>query len=585
MSLYSIYTQSYPQFLWITLSHFLFIKVYHIKMLEIKLKILKNFTNTCPKLSGVYKIFGKNSKILYIGKAKNLNARLKSYQNLSGHSSRTLSMLSQIKKIDIIITKDEVEALLLESNLIKQHKPKYNILLKDNKTFPYICLDETSEVPRLFKYRGKKLKGRLYYGPFTSVKKIDEAVSAIQKIFLLRSCSDTNFKSRTRPCVLYQIKRCSGPCVGKINNTEYKNLALQVKDFLSGKSKSLHKKLSLQMRTASDDMDYEKAALCRDRIKALAFVQSQNQFTNLDKLSNVDVVCSIANQGVFKAIKVFFIRSGCNFGSKIYFLQNVDTKDIDETLMSFLQEFYQRNTPPIEILMNRNIPKAFLLEQLFLKLYDRKTKISCPVRGKRMDLIKFVEKNLENNLKSKTAFQIKHAICFDLLKKYFKLPKLDQIEVYDNSHTSGFEAGGVMIVCGKNGFIKSDYRKYSIKTTRPIQDDYFIFKKILSRRCKSKMNMPDMIIIDGGKGQLSVAVKTIVKSKVRVPFIISLAKGQKRNSGEEIIYTSKNKDIYLSKSDVMKQYLQVLRDEAHRFSIVSHKSKREKAMFKNIVKD
>ena len=555
--------------------------VYFINMLEAKLNILKNFLYTCPKLSGVYKFFGENSEILYIGKAKNLNARIKNYQNLIAQSSRIISMLSQLEHIETIITKDEIEALLLESNLIKQYKPKYNILLKDNKTFPYICLDESSGFPRLFKYRGKRLKGKLYYGPFTSVKKLDEAIAAIQRIFLLRSCTDSSLKTRTRPCILYQIKRCSAPCVGKISDNEYKVLVSQVKDFLSGKSKNLQKQLTLEMQEASKNLEYEKAAIYRDRINALEFIQSQNQFVDLNKLANLDVICSKVNSDhKIMAIQIFFIRSGCNLGNKIYYLYNIDEKDADESLTSFLRNFYNNNTIPPEILVNRKLEDTVLLEQLFFKLYDQKVRISYPVRGKKLELIKFVEMNLEDNLRIKLASQIKHASHFDVLKKYFALPKLDRIEVYDNSHTSGFEAGGVMIVCERNGFVKSEYRKYSIKINQLTQDDYFMLQQVLSRRFKSKKNMPDMIIIDGGKGQLSTAIKVISEAKIQLPFIISLAKGKNRNSGKEIIYTLKNKKICLNKSDSMKQYLQILRDEAHRFAITSHKSKREKAMFK-----
>jgi excinuclease ABC subunit C len=548
-------------------------------MLENEANPLKNFIVTCPRLPGVYKMFGEKNEILYVGKANNLNSRLKSYQNYSAQSTRIASMLSQLRTIEIIITKDEVDALLLESNLIKQHKPKYNILLKDNKSFPYICLDETSEFPRLYKHRGAKVKGNLYYGPFTSSKKLDEAIALIQKIFLLRSCTDESFKNRTRPCILYQIKRCSGPCVKKLDKAEYKPLVEQVKAFLSGKSKDLQQALSLEMKSASDVMDYEKAALYRDRIKALTFVQSQNQFAQLDELSNLDVICSVAFKDL-KAIQIFFIRSGYNLGSKTYYLNDIDEKDLNDALAYFIQEFYQSHTIPAEILVNKKFNDSVVLEKLFLKLYDQKVKISCPARGKKMDLIKFVETNLENDLKAKTASVIRHTTYFDVLKKHFNLPKLDRIEVYDNSHTSGFHAYGAMIVCGKVGFIRSDYRKYPMKLGQPMQDDYFMLSETLSRRFKSKLALPDMIIIDGGKGQLSAALKAMAAASVAIPCVISLAKGQKRNSGKEIIYTSNNKAIYLDKSNVMKQYLQLLRDEAHRFAITSHKSKRDKAMFK-----
>jgi excinuclease ABC subunit C len=555
-------------------------------MSENKMNILKNFITTCSKMPGVYKIFGEKNNILYIGKAKNLKARIKTYQNLASHSAKTLAMLSQMKHIEIVITKDEVDALLLESNLIKQFKPKYNILLKDNKSFPYICLDESSDFPRLYKYRGSKLKGRTYYGPVTSVRKLEESVSLIQKVFLLRSCRDSDFKNRTRPCILYQIKRCSAPCVGKINKTEYETLVDQVKAFLSGKSKDLQKPLLAQMKIASDAMDYEKAALYRDRIKALAFIQSQNQFANLDKLDNLDVICVLSSKDdpAYKAIQISFIRSGYNLGSKTYYMPDTDERDLDDALVRFLQEFYQNHTLPSNILSNRRFYDFGLLEKLFLKLYGKKLEISCPVRGKKLEVIKFVEANLENSLRVKTSSIKKHAVYFDILKKYFKLKKLDKIEVYDNSHTSGFESGGVVIACGRNGFIKSDYRKYSVKDKKPLQDDYFILKEVLLRRFESKMTIPDLIIIDGGKGQLSVAMKAIEESGAKIPLVISLAKGEKRNSGKEIIYTSENKDIYLESSDGMKQYLQILRDEAHRFAITSHKSKRNKAMFKTASK-
>jgi excinuclease ABC subunit C len=550
-------------------------------MLKNTVSILKDFTATCPRSPGIYKMFGEKDEVLYVGKAKNLKARLNSYQNLATQAAKTTSMLSQIVRIEVIITQDEVDALLLELNLIKQYKPKYNILLKDNKSFPYICLDESGPFPRLYKYRGNKLKGRLYYGPFTSAGKLEESISLIQKIFSLRPCTDKYFKGRTRPCMLYQIGRCSAPCVEKINEAEYKTLVEQAKSFLSGKSKDIQKQLASQMQSASDHMDYEKAALYRDRIKALSFVQSQNQFANLDKLANLDIICSVSS-GAITAIQIFFIRSGYSLGSKTYYLDDTDESEIDKAKAGILQEFYQNHDLPSEILSNIKFYDSVLLEKLFLKLYDKKVKISSPVQGKKMDLIRFVEANLENDLKTKTSAINRHIVSFEALKQYFKLEKLDRIEVYDNSHTSGFEAGGVMIVCEKNGFVKSDYRKYSMKLGTLVQDDYLMMKEMLARRFRSKTKIPDLIIIDGGKGQLSASVKAIEAAEIVLPLVISLAKGQKRNSGQEIIYTSNNKAIYLDKSDVMKQYLQILRDEAHRFAINSHKLKRNKAMFKTI---
>jgi len=564
--------------------------------LKIDPNIVDKFTSTCPQLPGIYQIFGEKGKVLYIGKAKNLRERIKNYQNISTHSPRITAMISQIRHIEIIITNDEKEALLLEADLIKRHKPKYNVLLKDNKSFPYICLDETSGCTRLFKCRKSVLEGRSYYGPFTSVKKLNEAIFLLQKMFLLRSCTDMNFKSRTRPCILYQINRCAAPCMKKISETDYKELVAQTKDFLSGKSNVLQRQLTSKMKAASDVQDYEKAALCRDRIKTLAFVQAQNQIADFEKLYNVDIICIKTGQN-FIAIQIFLIRSGCNFGNKIYYLHDIpngfqesnlilngegyiEGRETDEILVNFLQEFYHNNTLPRELWLNQNCCDAALLEQLFINLYGQKVKVFFPTRGKKLRLIKTIEMNLENNLKLKAASQTKHMLGFDALKQYFKLPKLDHIEVYDNSHTAGFEAGGVMISCGRDGFIKSNYRKYSVNTDQPTQDDYLILKEILSRRFRSKMHMPDMIVIDGGKGQLSVAQKTIATIGIQSPLIISMAKGKKRNSGNEIIYTSENKGIYLNKNDAMKQYLQVLRDEAHRFAITSHRSKRDKSTFK-----
>jgi len=546
------------------------------------LRILRDFVRGCDEVPGIYKMLDADGVVLYIGKAKNLKSRLSDYLQLNSLSDKTRAILSRLRSIETITTNSEFEAILLESNLIKKNKPKYNILLKDDKSFPYICIDELSSYPRIIKYRGKKKDGYSCWGPFASASKIDEVIDILQKSFLLRTCSDHFFASRKRPCIIYQMKRCSAPCVNKISKNDYASLVGQAKDYLKGKNDALYSSLTKQMKLASENFEYEKASIYRDRLAALDSIRSK-QLVQLDDDRDFDVVVAETKDDI-AAIEVFFIRDGINLGNKVYYFEGSSLFSAEEVLVEFLYSFYAKNEPPKEILINVGVEDVISFVDFIKGSYNVKTKLNVPIRGVKKELVDFALNNLGINLKKKIASLINHKKQLDELSNFFSTKKIERIEIYDNSHFAGDQQVGVMVVSGRTGFNKNEYRKYNIVTPLSKGDDYGMLREVFERRFKNNSStLPDLIIIDGGYGQLSVAYKVLESFKLCIP-IIGMAKGQNRNSGEETIYLPDGEIIVLDKHSKLKHYLQLLRDEAHRFAITANRKKMESRLQSDIFK-
>jgi excinuclease ABC subunit C len=539
-------------------------------------EFLQSQISQLPDTPGVYQMIDQHNNILYIGKAKNLKKRLASYTK-HDLSTRIQRMVFQVYQLKYILTNSEAEALLLEATLIKKIKPKFNVLLKDDKSFPYIKITDKDQYPQISKFRGKPGKDASFFGPFASSKQVDVAVTEIQKIFQIRTCSDAYFNIRKRPCLLYQISKCSAPCTGKINQQDYKNLTQQSIAFLSGSSKTLLKTMEQEMNLASADFEYEKAAKLRDRIKAVNYVREKNSM-NLTTISNADVIVIVANQNLV-CIEVFFYRGGQNFGTSTYFPANSEGIDLLEALSSFLGQFYQNKKPAGKILLNYDLgDQAQVLEIALLQLHDIKTKIVCAKNKEQKTLIEIIEKNAHSSLSSKSR-QIG-----DITQRMLEIGQLfglsntpKRIELYDNSHIMGQFAIGAMVVAGPGGFEKNQYRKFNIRTNTNTfgGDDYQMMREMLTRRLAklSDENRPDLIIIDGGKGHMSTVAEVMQCLGLDIPFVC-MSKGPDRNKGHETFYQLGKEGFSLPNDNKTMQYLQYLRDEVHNFAIKSHRAKR-----------
>ncbi len=551
---------------------------------EIIRKKIVNLTNN----PGVYKMLSDKNEILYVGKAKNIPNRLKSYVSDSHLPIRTERMLSLTRKLETTTTTNESEALLLEANLIKKHKPRFNILLRDDKSFPYIFIGQKDKWPQLTKLRGKKNRDGYYFGPFASVGSANWTIKILQKIFLLRVCDDTVFKNRDRACILYQIRRCSAPCVGKIEEKNYKNLVGDAVDFISGKSQRIQKNLSSEMEKASEDLDYEKAAILRDRIKALTQIQS-SQKINQTNLKEADVV-SVFKESGKTCVQVFFFRSKQNWGNQAYFPKHDPDEKEEKILSSFLSQFYENKTVPKLVLLNIEINEKTLLEKTFSIREKKEIVIKKATTKDEKIVSEMAQKNAKQALTQKILETESNSKLIDNLADKFNLNfNVNLIEVYDNSHVQGSDAVGALITFGKEGFVKKRYRKFNIKSDAVKGDDYGMMKEVLSRRFvralkdeNTNMTLPDLILIDGGKGQYSVSRETLNDLGLHELPIIAIAKGKNRNAGEETFF-HQNKVIKFKKNDPTLFFLQRLRDEAHRFAISTHRAKRRKNLSKSLL--
>ncbi|WP_440915878.1 excinuclease ABC subunit UvrC [Candidatus Pelagibacter sp.] len=555
---------------------------------EIGKEVIKKELPLIPKLPGVYRMLNDKGEILYVGKAKNLPNRLKSYIAEKNHIIRTERMLSQTKKLEITTTSNESEALLLEANLIKKHKPKFNILLRDDKSFPFIFIGNKDVWPQIRRHRGKKTKEGFYFGPFASAGSANWTIKMIQKIFHLRVCDDTVFKNRERPCILYQIKRCSGPCVGYVEKEDYKKTVDDAIEFVSGKSRKIQKSLSDQMEKASEDLDFEKAVILRDRIKSLNIIQS-SQRINEANLIEADVIAGYKESGK-TCIQVFFYRSKQNWGNQAFFPKHDPDESLSNILNSFVSQFYENKSVPSSIIISEEIKEKNLIEKTLSKKEGKQINLSVAKKGSKLKVINQATKNAKESLNRKLYESQNNRELFDSVASKFNLEtNINLVEVYDNSHIQGTNSVGALIAFGEEGFIKKRYRKFNIKSKKNEQDDYGMMREVLNRRFKraiqekdNYLSFPDLVIVDGGKGQYSVARDSLNELGLHEIPIIAIAKGKFRNSGNETFFHN-GKEYKFNKNDPTLFFLQRIRDESHRFAISAHRAKRKRGISKSLL--
>ena len=550
------------------------------------LENIKEIIDQSPSSSGIYKMLNEKEEIMYVGKAKNLQNRLKSYLNTNNLSNRIRRMVSRISNIEVIITETEKEALLLEANLIKKLKPPFNILLRDDKSFPYIFINHEQEFPQISKHRGKqKYKGK-YFGPFATINSLNYTLKILQKVFLLRSCDDTIFQNRSKPCLLYQIERCSGPCVDyTLSKKEYLQSVKNAEHFLSGQHSNLQEELSSKMDEESKSLNYEKAASYRDKIVALTQIQSQ-QNINLYDVKNTDVI-SISRKGSKSCVQVFIYRSGQNWGNRSYFPKHSDEVETYEILERFIVDFYTRYSPPKNVLLNLPIKNSSLIETSLKSIYNYKTSFFVPKKGKKLDIVNYASRNSELALKNHIAQSHSDKENLSQLSKVLNITKkIKRVEAYDNSHLSGKNAVGAMIVYSEEGFEKKSYRKFNIDSSKvKLGDDYGMMRHVLERRfskeaiknSKKYEKLPDLLVIDGGKGHYDLAKEILETKGLNEMELISIFKGEgRKESLDQIIY--KNKKNFIDKNTPSFFFIQRIRDESHRYAIGAHKAKRKREM-------
>jgi excinuclease ABC subunit C len=555
---------------------------------DIGKEVIKKEIPLVPKLPGVYRMLNTKNEVLYVGKAKNLPNRLKSYVSEKNHIIRTERMLSQTTKLEITTTSNESEALLLEANLIKKYKPRFNILLRDDKSFPFIFIGNKDKWPQIKRHRGKKNREGFFFGPFASAGSANWTIKMIQKIFQLRVCDDTVFKNRERPCILYQIKRCSGPCVGYVKKDDYKKSVEDAIEFVSGKSRKIQKNLSALMEKSSEDLDFEKAAILRDRIKSLNIIQS-SQRINEANLVEADVIAGYKESGK-TCIQVFFYRSKQNWGNQAFFPKHDPDENLNDIINSFISQFYENKSVPSSIIINEEIKEKGLIEKALTKKEGKQINISVAKKGSKLNVINQAIKNAKDSLNRKLYESQNNKELFEEVTKKFDLEGIiNLVEVYDNSHNQGSNSVGALIAYGEEGFIKKRYRKFNIKLEKNEQDDYGMMKEVLNRRFKravqekdNYLTMPDLVLVDGGKGQYSVARETMNELGLHDIPIIAIAKGKFRNSGNETFFHN-GKEFKFEKNDPTLFFLQRIRDEAHRFAISAHRAKRKKGISKSLL--
>ena len=564
----------------------------------IGLPALRAALATVPSAPGCYKMIDPSGTILYVGKAKNLLNRVTSYTNTGNLTNRIMRMVAQIAAVEIITTANEAEALLVEASLIKRFYPRYNVLLKDDKSFPYIRLDTSHPFPRIEKHRGSQNKPGEYFGPFANVTALNATMALLQKIFLLRPCADSIFKNRSRPCLQYQIKRCTAPCVGYVSPAQYGEQLAKARDFLKGRGREVQEMLASDMQVASAAMDYEKAAALRDRIRALTQVQ-QEQGLRVAGLNNADVI-ALARRGDKSVVQVFFFREGSHFGNQSFYPRHAEDETDADVLTGFLGQFYHAHLPPPEILLTGaldDVPAivAVLEEALAIRAGHR-VEIRVPKRGDKQTLVANAQANAEAalaRLEMERASVASHLLA---LKALFGLPRMpERIEVYDNSHISGTNAVAAFIVATPEGFDKKSYRSFTIKdaATEP-GDDYAMMREVMRRRFKGvgsavapavDPSLPDLVLIDGGLGQLHAVMEALAEIGVAGLNLVAIAKGVDRNAGREWFHMPGKEPFQLPINDPTLHYLQRLRDEAHRFAIGRHRNKRSKSFTTSALDD
>src|SRR5687767_7667318 len=556
--------------------------------LEAGVAAIRNVLKTLPARPGVYRMQDSRGDVLYVGKARTLKSRVNSYTQVARLPKRLQRMVSQTRSLTIVTTRTEAEALLLEAQLIKRFRPAYNVLLRDDKSFPFILLREDHAFPRIQKHRGaRRVKKAHYYGPFASAGSVTRTLNALQKLFLIRSCSDSFFANRSRPCMLYQIRRCSAPCVGRIDEAAYAELVEDAKAFLAGKSTGVQARLGKLMAEAADAQDFELAAVYRDRLRALTYIQG-SQTVHAEGLGDGDIF-ALACQGGAMCIQAFFIRGGQNWGHRAFFPAHTNDVPEAEVLSSFLGQFYEDMPPPRRILIDRELSDRELIEEALCERSGHKVSIEQPRRGSRARLIDQARRNAEEALERRMAETSSQAKVLRELADTLELADVPKrIEVYDNSHIMGTSPTGAMIVAGPEGFRKNSYRKFNIKRagTAP-GDDFAMMREVLERRFarlekedpdRASGEWPDLLLIDGGKGQLSAVCEILEDAGVHDVPVVAVSKGPDRNAGRETFHLPGGREFSLPPNSPLLFYLQRLRDEAHRFAIGAHRQKRSMVM-------
>ncbi|MEX0339032.1 MAG: excinuclease ABC subunit UvrC [Arenibacterium sp.] len=548
---------------------------------------IQSYLKTLDTSPGVYRMLDAKARVLYVGKARNLKARVSNYARPGGHTPRIERMIRDTASMMFLTTRTETEALLLEQNLIKQLKPKYNVLLRDDKSFPNILVAKDHGFPQIKKHRGAKKEKGTYFGPFASAGAVNRTLNQLQKAFLLRNCSDSTFDSRTRPCLLYQIKRCSAPCVGYVSEAEYGAAVLDAEKFLSGRSTKIQEDLAREMTAASDAMEFERAAALRDRIRALTQVQT-NQGINPRGVTEADVIALHMESGQ-ACVQVFFIRANQNWGNRDFYPRVGADVGAAEVLEAFVGQFYDNKEPPRQILLSDGIENADLMTEALTGKAGRKVEILVPQRGEKAELISGALRNARESLARRMA---ESATQTKLLKGLAEALQLDgppqRIEVYDNSHIQGTNAVGAMIVAGPDGFLKNQYRKFNIRGEDLTPgDDFGMMKEVLSRRFarltkedpdRERGMWPDLLLIDGGTGQVSAVREIMSAHGVEDIPMVGVAKGIDRDAGKEEFHRPGQRPFALRHNDPVLYFVQRLRDEAHRFAIGTHRAKRSKAI-------
>ncbi len=561
--------------------------------LEGGVQAIRETVKVLKPVPGVYRMLDVRGEVLYVGKARSLKARVANYTQIAQLSGRLQRMVSQTRSMEIITTNSEAEALLLEAQLIKRFRPPFNVLLRDDKSFPFILLRADHAFPRIQKHRGARRAKGNYYGPFASAGSVNITLNALQKLFLLRSCTDSFFNNRDRPCLLYQIKRCSAPCVGRIDESGYDALVRQAKDFLSGKSGAVQADLEKQMADAAANLDFETAAMLRDRLRAATFIQG-SQAINAAGLGDADVFALAASKGQM-SVQSFFIRGGQNWGHRALFPRHTTDVDEAQVLADVMLQFYEEVPPPPTILVDRELPEAELIEAALSELAGRKVRLSIPERGDRRKLMMQAQRNAVEALERRLAETGTKARLNRELAEFLELDAAPQrIEVYDNSHIQGSKAVGAMVVAGPEGFDKGQYRKFNIREAQS-NDDFAMMREVMTRRFRNfaegeenpeakhgghETILPDLILIDGGKGQLSSVMRVLEEIGIADDIaVIGIAKGPHHGrEGREVFHFPDGREKLLPVNSPLLFHLQNLRDEVHRYVIGAHRAKRSKAI-------
>lgn len=552
---------------------------------------IREALKTIPSSPGVYRMLNEKGEVLYVGKALNLKKRVTSYTHIARLPERLRLMVSLTVSMEIVVTRTEAEALLLEANYIKRMKPRFNILLRDDKSYPWLLLTGDSTFPRLMRQRGRPIKGATYWGPFASTKAVDQTIQVIQRAFMLRTCTDSVLQSRTRPCLLYQIKRCSAPCVDRISPLEYRELVEQTREFLGGGGRELQQRLTKEMEDAAEEMAFERAALIRDRIRGFANLRASSAI-NPATIQEADVVALWQEAGQ-SCIQVFFIRGGRNNGNRAFYPRHASDVSAADVMTAFLLQFYDDKPPPAQIITNIESSEQRLLGEALALQRGQKVQFVLPQRGEKKEVLDHAVLNAREALERKLAESAGQAVLLKKVAELFHLPAPPaRIEVYDNSHLMGQAPYGAMIVGGAEGFIKRAYRKFSIRGPVAPGDDFGMMKEVMTRRFaqltvedKGNENWPDLLLIDGGKGQVRVVREMLAEQGLSCIPVVGIAKGVDRNAGREWFFVEGEEPFQLPVNDPVLYYLQRLRDEAHRFVITTHRAGRSKALTRSGLDD